>query len=155
MASIKVYLEISVNYTVWMAVVYRLQDLLDTVGCISFRVELTGNNIFKQFTTRYPVILRNHHPSPCNKKQFTTRHPVTYTVSFHLSLWSTYLSFWIQLIYIVGLVARSKGIVNLYKWSGTENCTELSLSFEQEWFQFYPCLRKASATPPPYYLFHH
>lgn len=49
-----VYLEISVNDSVLMAVVDALQDLLDAVRRIGFAVEFTGDNIFEQFTTSHP-----------------------------------------------------------------------------------------------------
>ena len=52
------YLEVPVHDTVGMAVVDRLQDLLDAVRGVGFRVELPGHNVFKQFSSRHPDI--NH-----------------------------------------------------------------------------------------------
>ena len=56
------YLEVPVHHPVAVAVVDGLQDLLDTVGRVRLRVELSGHNILKQFATRHPVTARNGHP---------------------------------------------------------------------------------------------
>ena len=50
------YLEVPVDDTVLVAVIDRLQDLLDTVRGICFRVELSGNNVFEQFPASHPEI---------------------------------------------------------------------------------------------------
>ena len=56
MISEDAHLEVPVDDTVGMAVVHRLQDLLDAVGGIGFRVELSGNNVFEQFPASHPEI---------------------------------------------------------------------------------------------------
>ena len=42
------------DYAILVAVIDRLQDLLDTVRGICFRVEFSGNNVFKQFSSSDP-----------------------------------------------------------------------------------------------------
>ena len=42
--------------TVGMAVVDRLQDLLDAVRGVGFRVELSGHDVFKELPARHPDI---------------------------------------------------------------------------------------------------
>ena len=50
-------LEVPVDDTVGMAVVHRLQDLLDAVRGIGFRVELSGHDVLKQLSARNPDIV--------------------------------------------------------------------------------------------------
>ena len=54
------YLEVPVHDTVGMAVVDRLQDLLDAVRGVSFRVELSSHNVFKKLTSRDPAKGRHY-----------------------------------------------------------------------------------------------
>lgn len=51
----KNYFKISMNDTILMAVVDRLEDLLNAMGGIGFRIELPGNNVFKEFSTSHPA----------------------------------------------------------------------------------------------------
>lgn len=44
------------DHSVLMAVVHALQNLLDAVGCVSLTVELSSDNVLKQFTTGHPEI---------------------------------------------------------------------------------------------------
>ena len=50
------YLEVPVHDTIGMAVVDRLQDLLDAVRGVGFRVELSGHDVFKELPARHPDI---------------------------------------------------------------------------------------------------
>ena len=47
-------LEVPVDDTVGMAVVHGLQDLLDAVRGVGFRVELPGHDVFKQLPASHP-----------------------------------------------------------------------------------------------------
>ena len=50
------YLEVPVHDTVGMAVVDGLQDLLDAVRGVGFRVELPGHDVFEQLPARHPEV---------------------------------------------------------------------------------------------------
>ena len=54
------HLEISVNNPVLVAVVDALQDLLDAVGGVGLGVELAGNDVLEQFTSRHPEKITNN-----------------------------------------------------------------------------------------------
>ena len=56
MISEDAHLEVPVDDTVGMAVVHRLQDLLDAVRGIGFRVEPSGHDVLKQLSARHPDI---------------------------------------------------------------------------------------------------
>ena len=44
------------DHSILVAVIDRLQDLLDAVGGVSFRVELSGYDVLEQFSSRHPDI---------------------------------------------------------------------------------------------------
>ena len=48
------HLKISVNNSIGVAMVDRLEDLLDAVGSVRFRVELSGHNVLEELSTGHP-----------------------------------------------------------------------------------------------------